>query len=474
MKILLISPPIEDVDRFHAEVRGCMPPLDLMYLAGYLIRHSSHEVRILDLYASPMKMRAFLKYVEDYVPQVIGFSTYTAGLVQVYSFSESIKKHLPSVKIVLGGIHASYLTGVCLSHPAVDFVVRGEGEETFLDLVNALPHGGVQAIPGIAFRSGDKVMSTPDRRLIEDLDGLPWPAHHLIDPKKYHLSITRAVTGARAASLLTSRGCLNRCSFCSKHFHYFKRVRKRSAQNVLEELKYLYDVYGAREFQFEDCTFTFDQDHVLEICSLIRRSKLKIFWNCNIRANMDAEKLFPAMKEAGCENVLLGVESGSQKILDLMKKDITLDQVRRTVALSKKYGIRLNATFLIGIPGETLETARETGRFVIELDPDYAMFSVLVPSVGSEFFDLAVQEGKIDVRTVQGADWITLYSERAPIVDLCGIGKKELARLMEKFTLDFYLRPRYIGGRIVKIRSFLEVVQLWKGLKAIIRHQIRI
>ena len=473
MKTLLISPPLRNMDLYQVRVRGCMPPLNLLYLAAYLKRHGQ-LADVLDLYAEPLGDAEFLERVRGFAPDVVGFATYTANVGVVLHLAAAVKARFPGIVVVAGGIHASFLPETVLRDPNVDYVVRGEGEETLLELVRALEaRTHVGAIKGLARREAGEILSAPAREMFADLDRLPLPAYEDVDFGKYYLAVTRAVTFGRVASVLTMRGCPYPCSFCSHHFGYGVRTRKRGVSSVIEEVRLLHDVHGIRELQIEDSSFTCDPRRVIEICSEIVRLGLKLTWNCNARADTASDELFAAMKAAGCERVLLGAESGSQRMLDAMKKGITVEQIRRAVALARKHRMRITCAFVLGTPGETRETAEETYRLMMELDPDYVMFSVLVPSVGSELFDAAVAGGKVDPARAHGADFITLYSERDPIVQMSELTRDELVRCMEKYTRDFYLRPAYVARRLAALRSWAEVKMVFWGMVMIFRHQFR-
>jgi len=473
MKILLISSGLKSMDVYQVKARGCMPPLNLMYLAAYLIKHG-HEARIIDLYAEECSERQLLERIRRFDPSLVGFATYTASFDMTAQTAALVKKHFPGIMTVAGGIHASYLPEACLKSGAMDFVVIGEGEATCLELVERLEQGGsVSDVAGIAYRKDGKTVLTGPRPLIEDIDSLPWPAYDLVDFKNYYLGITRAVTSLPAASVLTMRGCPYRCTFCSHHYGYGGKVRRRSPRDVVAEIKKLHDDYGIKEFQFEDPSLTSDPAHVREICRLIQANGLDIYWNCNVRANTASEELFREMSAAGCRRALLGVESGSQEMLDRMKKGISLDSVRKTVGLAAKYRMRVNAAFILGTPGETLETARRTYEFAKELDPDYVMFSVYIPSVGGELFETLARQGELDLDHVYGADYITVYSDREPLVEVSSVASPKLLSLMEDYTRGFYLRPRYILKRLRSLTSFGEAKRLLWGVALIFDHQLK-
>lgn len=473
MKVLLVSPSLRNMDVYQVRARGCMPPLNLMYLASGLLA-GGHEVKIIDLYAEGFSEAEFLARARAFGPDLAGFATYTASFDMAAAGARLLKKEFPGIRTVAGGIHASYLPAACLKSGDFDFVVVGEGEVTLRELADGLAaKKDVPDVAGLVFLKDGKPFATAPRPLIEDINALPGPAYQLVDLSKYYLGITRAVGTSPAASVLTMRGCPYKCTFCSHHYGYGGRIRKRLPGAVVEEMKVLYDKYGVREFQFEDPSFTCDPAHVKEICRLILEKGLKISWNCNVRANTASDELFAAMAAAGCRRALLGVESGSQEMLDRMKKGITLEAVRRTVALAKKHGMRVNAAFILGTPGETLETAQQTYAFALELDPDYVMFSVYIPSPGGELFENLADEGKLDLDKVYGADYITVYSEQEPMVEMSAVPAARLLALMEEYTRGFYLRPSYILKRLRTLGLPGELRRVLWGVALIFSHRFR-
>jgi len=470
MKVLLINPP-QDMAPAQRALENLMPPLNLMCLASYL-QKAGHEVKILDLYAGPLPKEEILRRIKDFRPFAAGFATYPGGIDEVYALSKEIKALDPSIHIVLGGLYASYLPEVALSRCPADAVVMGEGEAALTELVGALANAhDLSGIPGLCYIKDGLPVRTGVRPIADSLDALPWPAYELIDFDLYRLPPTRAVRHGRVSSILSARGCNYGCSFCSHHYGYNCRVRLRSPEDVIAEMAHVSEKYGVTEFRFEDCTFTADPERVKKICSLIIERELPVVWNCDVRADTASDELFKAMREAGCRRVFLGVESGSQKLLGGLSanKDIRLDQVRNAVKLAKRHGLRMNCSFVLGLPGETRETAAETFKFALELDPDYAMFSVLVPVVGSKLFDTAVKEGKIDVPNYRGAHYLSAYSKNIGIVEMSELKADELVTLMKAFNKKFYARPRYLLKRLLNIESLAEVKYLAWGFAHIFR-----
>lgn len=464
MRILLVHPP-QELGRAQRSLENVMPPLNLMYLASSL-QKAGHEVKILDLYAEPLPPERALAEMTGYKPDLAGFATYPGSMDAVYSLVGALKAGLPGVFVVLGGLYASYLPETALAQCPADAVVLGEGEASLAELAGAVEKKeGLLKIAGLCLRDGALFVRTARRDFQPDVDSLPWPAYDLINFDAYRLPPTRSVTGGRVASVLSMRGCNFNCSFCSHHYGYFCRVRARRPEDVVKEMEHVVQKYGVKEFRFEDCAFTADPERAKAVCALIAERLPGIFWNCDVRADTASDELFFAMRAAGCRRVFLGVETGSQKMLGELgaNKAIRLDQVRATVKLAKKYGLRINCSFVLGLPGETRETAQESMDFALELDPDYAMFSVLMPVVGSRIFDQAVKEGKIDIATYRGGHYLSTYSDPRSVVAMCGLKAEELVALMRRFNKKFYSRPGYALRRLASVRSLAELKNLAMG-----------
>lgn len=464
MRILLVHPP-QPLPPEQRALENIMPPLNLLYLAGVL-RKAGHEVRILDLYAEPRLPAAELAAMTAFRPELAGFATYPGSIDEVYRLTAALRSALPKTFIVLGGLYASYLPEIALSQCPADAVVLGEGEATLKQLAAALGAGGELAkVSGLCYRRHGTVFRSAPRAPLPNLDALPWPAYDLINFDAYRLPPTRAVTRGRVSSVLTMRGCNFSCSFCSHHYGYFCHIRARKPEDVVEEMRHVARMYKVREFRIEDCAFTADPARAKRICALLLQRLPGIAWNCDVRADTASDGLFFAMREAGCRRVFIGVETGSQKLLGQLgaNKDIRLDQVRAAVRLAKKHGLRVNCSFVLGLPGETRETAQESLDFALELDPDYAMFAVLMPVVGSRLFDQAVKEGKIDPVTYRGGHYLSAYPGTKDVVSMCGLKAGELVELMRAFNKKFYSRPGYLLRRLAAVRSRAELRGLAAG-----------
>ena len=468
MKILLVHPP-QQLGPAQRALENIMPPLSLMYLASSL-QKAGHEVKIQDLYAEPLPPVPALEEMLRFKPDLAGFATYPGSIDEVYALVKALRAALPGVYIALGGLYASYLPEIALSQCPADAAVLGEGEATLVELAAAVSGGGELAgVSGLYYREHGKNFRTAPRAVQQKLDSLPWPAYDLINFDAYLLPPTRSVTGGRVSSVLSARGCNFNCSFCSHHYGYFCHVRSRDPVEVVKEMKHVAEKYGVKEFRFEDCAFTAEPERAEKICALLKENLPGLAWNCDVRADTASDGLFSAMREAGCRRVFLGVETGSQKMLGELgaNKDIRLDQVRDAVKLAKKHGLRMNCSFVLGLPGETRETALESLAFALELDPDYVMFSVLMPVVGSRIFEQAVKEGKIDPVTYRGGHYLSTYASPEEIIEVGGLKAAELAELMRSFNRKFYSRPAYVLRRLAAVRSFAELRSLARGARHI-------
>lgn len=471
MRILLVHPP-QSLGPAQRNLENVMPPLSLLYLASFL-RTSGHEVRMLDLYAAPLSRVDFLAIVADFRPVLAGFATYPGSIDEAYALVRSLKASSPGTFVVLGGLYASYLPDIALSQCPADAVVIGEGELTLSELTRALETGGdLPTIAGLCYREGEMVRRTPSRPLMREIDSLPWPAYDLVDFDAYRLPPTRAVSGGRVSSVLSARGCNFHCSFCSHHYGYSGRVRSRRPEDVVDEMRHVAETYGVGEFRFEDCTFTANPERANRICELLREALPTVAWNCDVRADTASDDLFSAMRSSGCRRVFLGVETGSEGMLGELgaNKTIRLDQVRRAVSLAKKHGMRMTCSFVLGLPGETRETALESLAFALELDPDYAMFSVLMPVVGSRIFEQAVAAGKIEPVSYRGGHYLSTYSDPKTVVEMSGLAAEELVGLMRDFNKRFYRRPQYVARRLLAVRSLREIRSLAWGALHIFGH----
>ncbi|NCS71533.1 MAG: radical SAM protein, partial [Candidatus Aenigmarchaeota archaeon] len=437
MKILLIDPPFY---RFIGYYNRYFP-LGLAYLASVL-RKEGHEVLIYDAdcNVSPSKMDFtrledsypdYLKSLKDenhpilqevshtisnFNPDIVGITVWTTFAASAFKIASLCKEYDRSVPVVMGGPHVSIkydeVLKIC---PDVDFLIRGEGEETFLELVRMIGErwGNKNAtfnnIKGISYRQNGEMVHNPQREFVKDLDAIPFPARDLLLNKDSYNSEDMGL-------LMTSRGCPYNCSYCATGI-WKRKVRYRSVDNIIKEIKFLIDAYGTKQFTFKDDSFTVNKKRVLELCDRLIKEKININWDCNTRVNLINEDLLSKMKKAGCNSIKVGIETGSEKILKLMRKGITFEQCRKSANLFRKVGIHWTGYFMMGLPSETKEEVYQTLKFMKELKPDFASFSVYEPFPGTELFEIGIKKGLVqDKRTLE--DFYTLSPKYYYVKDI--------------------------------------------------------
>jgi anaerobic magnesium-protoporphyrin IX monomethyl ester cyclase len=382
MRVALISP------KWNRKAND-YPPLGLGYLAAVL-EHAHHEVKIFDFSLDPHSpLEGDVQRVRDFDPQMVGITAMTSVYHSALETATLLKAYLGR-PIVIGGPHATMCPERILTEsPVIDYVVRGEGEETILELVEALGGSrGLGSVKGLTYRLRGEIVSSPDRELIADLDALPFPARHLFDMQRYGL---RAPDGQPMATVLSSRGCPYNCSYCFKGI-VGRTYRQRSPDNIIAELRQLMGEYGVRNFYFIDDLFTIDSRRLQAITTELINQKLDVRWQCLGRVDRVNAEILCQMYAAGCRRIHYGIESGNQEVLQRISKGIKLEQVRQAVRWAKEAGIEVKGYFMLGLPGDTEETMQQTIDLAVELDMDEGMFSLTTPFPGTRLWDELVKK----------------------------------------------------------------------------------
>jgi len=427
VKVLLINPPADSHINLILGVSA--PPLGLAYLASMV--EGGHEVEILDCPTVNIGFEKLESHLSRTKPDLIGVTSTTSTIYQAYRVIKIAKNVDPKVITVLGGPHATFMSREVMKECVdLDIVVSGEGEVAFKRLIEDWPD--LSRVPNIIYRRGDKVRENPEKGFIDDLDQLPYPAHHLLPMDSYQCE------GKRFGAVMTSRGCPYSCIFCSSSQLWGKKWRPRTPKNVVGELELLSNDYGIEEVEFLDDLFTFDQNRATRICDMIEERELDISFVCSSRVNTFSEKIAKKLKTSGCHTVYFGAESAVPKILNFLKKGISPSQVRRAVDTARKAGLNTILSFILGIPGETERDIEKTIEFAKELNPTFAQFTMYTPFPGTEAFDQAKAEGTILTR-----DW-SKYTTQQPVLKLKKVSSKKLNSLLRSAYLEFYLRPSFI------------------------------
>ncbi|MFH1319794.1 MAG: radical SAM protein [Bacteroidota bacterium] len=474
MKVLLINPPsfneiIGNNPSIIESERGHNPPLGLLLLAGYLLDHTIHKVDVLDSQVEELCYEALEERIKNIDFEVVGITTMTFTLIDVIKTVRLVKKINPESRVVLGGPHVNLFPEETIALDGVDFLVLGEGEIIFSQLLdNIYNYDELKKIKGLVFKDKNgEIAHTGIPDTVKDLDNLSFPARHLTPYKKYSSLLAKRTP---ITTMITSRGCPFKCSFCDRP-HLGKKFRAMSAEKVVGEIEKSLKL-GIHEFLIYDDTFTINKTRVKKICELIIEKKLDVGFDIRARVDTLNEELLLLLKKAGCRGIHYGVEAGTEKILKVLKKDITINKVKEIFNLTKKYKIPILAYFMIGCPDETRDDIYETFRVTKWLNPDFIHLTILTPFPGTPIYIDGLANGKI-----KKDYWLEFAKNpdsdfEPPFWDE-NFTKKELEELIIKGYKTFYLRPSYIFKRLFSIKSFGEFSRKAKaGLKVLFMKKI--
>ncbi|MFW9831432.1 MAG: B12-binding domain-containing radical SAM protein [Candidatus Thorarchaeota archaeon] len=415
-------------------------PLGLGYIASYL-RNQGHEVQIHDGLLQRTVDTKFLQLLEAFQPDVVGISGQATPTIQdVYHTANLVKQFDSKVLVVVGGAHVTFQDFQVLNKcPEIDVVVRGEGEITMSKLLDDYASKGHYLdVRGITLRLNTSTVRNPDMPYIENLDTLPFPAYDLLNLPNYF------GPDLPVATMITSRGCPYGCIFCSSSRIVGKKWRGRSPGNVVNEIRFLEQNFGVREIEFVDDLFTFNYRRVHAICEQMQSDGCQVGWTCSTRADIMARhpEMAKWLKDAGCHTVYVGAESGSQRVLNYLRKGITLKQVMQTVKTLNDAGLRSIVSFVTGIPSETKEEIQTTIDFACQLNPDLAQFTVCTPYPGTPLYEVANENGWL--AKLKWRD----FSVLKPVMNLPGLSKQIIQNCLYKAYLKFYTRPKYVWKQL--------------------------
>lgn len=391
MKVLLIFPPdLKAIEPFASAPQKPTPllwgfPIGLGYLAAYL-KQFGHKVIILDCLRQGYTFDVIRKKIKKINPDLVGINVMTPLTKTAVAVAKLVREFDKTIPVVGGGPHANYDYQNLLENYDFDYIVLGEGEVTFSELVNFLSKKrkariSRKKILGIAYKDKGRVISTGFRPPIENLDTLPYPARNLVNFDDYIIDSLLP----SAVEIMGSRGCSHRCVFCSSS-HFFGKWRARSPEDIIKEMKFLLERYPQiKSFLFYDDNFTFSKPRVIKLCQLLIDKGLnKYKWNCLARVDQVDEEMLKLMKKAGCQKISYGIESGSPRILKNINKNLNLEVARKAIKLTKKAGIEALAFFMIGNPGETERSIQQSVKFAKELNPTSTLWSITQIYPGTE------------------------------------------------------------------------------------------
>lgn len=458
MFTLLINPPRAiGKGNIWKKIDRALPPLGLACIASYL-ESKNLEVGILDLQAEDMDRSQLQDYLNKARPDFIGITSTTVEIESALNLARLSKEILPDVKVIFGGAHASILPDEVLLNPEIDFVIRGEGEYTLCELINA--KDGLSGISGLSYKVDGRVIHNPPREVIKDLDEMPWPAYHLLPVSRYRPSLGN-YKRMPAISMVATRGCPGRCTFCYTGISG-KKIRTRSAVNLVSEIKLLQREYGIKEISFYDDTFTAFKENIKDFCRRLIEEKIRVTWSCMSRVDSVDKEMLQLMKKSGCHQVGYGLESASPEILRNIGKPMSRDLVKMVVKLTREAGIDARAMFMLGNPGETEDTLKETINFAIELCPDIVIFNITTPYPGTQMYDWAKKNGYL-----LNLEW-DKYDLSNIVMSLPSVSPETVQCYYRLAYKKFYFRPSFIIRRLSKIRSLSDIKNSFKSVSSIL------
>ncbi|MEW6186777.1 MAG: radical SAM protein [Thermodesulfobacteriota bacterium] len=416
MRVAIVAPP-------YPLEEAPSPPLGISYVAS-AFEQAGAEVRIIDYIVSQYSPEKLKRELEDFQPQVLGATSVTMNFPLAASIVRTAKQIDPSLITLMGGPHVSFdVLGTLNAYPEIDALFIGEAEQTIADFVSQWENERCwERIKGLAFRQNRRIIQTPRRELMEDLNQLPLPARHLLPLSRYQAL-------GFPVSMITGRGCPYSCIFCQGRKMVGSRPRSRKASLVVDEIEQILS-YGFTRINIADDLFTSDREKVWEVCEEIRRRRLSLSWTAFSRVNTVDRETLRLMRETGCDCISFGIESGNPEMLKRIRKGITLDQARKAVALCKEAGILAHASFMVGLPGETPQTLKDTAEFAKSLDILYG-FHFLAPFPGTTVRE-KIDQYDLEILT---DDWSRYDANRA-IVRTSALAPEAINAFVDAFDRE--------------------------------------
>jgi radical SAM superfamily enzyme YgiQ (UPF0313 family) len=376
---------------------GKLPPLGLAYVAAALEK-DGYQVEIYDNYLLEQPIEEVKSEVRKRSPEIVGIACSSLTYERCIETAKAVKEACPSCKVVVGGPHPSYMPQTLLEHEEVDYVVIGEGEHAMVQLTASITNGEKKAsaagIRGVACKiDGQTLKSEPE--FISDLDQIPFPARHLLPMKMYDRALGY-LSAKPVDTMSILRGCPYKCAYCETRQLWGTICRAFSAHRVMDEIKQMTENYGTRGIYFVGDNFTINKKRTSDLCQLIISSKIDLKWTCETRADLISKDLLSEMKAAGCQTIFFGVESGSPTIQQKLDKNIDLQEIQRTFEFCKQVGIQTATSFMLGIPGETVDDMNATFKFAKSLKADWCQFNIYVACPGSRLYDEVISQGLYD------------------------------------------------------------------------------
>lgn len=376
---------------------GRLPPLGLAYVAAVLEKNG-FQVEIYDNYLLERPIEEVKSEIKKRSPEIVGITCNSLSYERSVEMAKAVKEASPSSHVVVGGPHASYMPQTLLQHPEIDYVVIGEGEQAMLQLASSIKKSEeatvVARIPGVACKiNGEMIKTAP--QFISNLDEIPFPARHLLPMRMYNRELSY-LSMKPVDTMSVHRGCPYRCAYCETRELWGSACRAFSPQRVIDEIQHMTETYGTKGIYFVGDNFTINKKRTSELCRLIKSNKIDSKWTCETRADLINKELLTEMKSAGCQTIFFGVESGSPRIQQKLNKGVDLQEVVKAFELCRQVGVQTVTSFMLGIPGETVEDMNETFRFSQKLKADWCQFNIYIACPGSQLYDEVISKDLYD------------------------------------------------------------------------------
>lgn len=471
MKVLIINPPPINNVKFAMEGRCqqrdssfqySMVPISLPYVAASLIKEGA-DVKIIDCMVNNYSIAKTLEIAKGDNPNLIiiniSMPTFYVNKQQIDEIKKITNCHISAM-----GIYVTSLPEDALKYTLIDSVIRAEPEITARELAKHIrDNADLRNVEGISYKQeAGAIIHNREREFIQDLDSLPFPARHLLDNKKYKAPISYN----SSTLIVTSRGCPHDCIFCNAHLYYGKKVRIRSVANIIEEIKEVLFTYKINEIVFWADTFTLNRELVIDLCTAILDNKLKFKWSCNSRVDTVDKEMLDLMSRAGCYIISYGIESGSQEILNNIKKHTSIAQIKTAVHLSHNANIDVAAHMIVGLPGETKETLRETANLIKSIKPTFLQVYGAIPYPGTEFYKQASQNNWLKTKKLENFELSQI------IVRTASLSEKDLKKARRQLLVSFYTNPFNIVRILKRAEKLRELILLIKSAFSFWRHWI--
>lgn len=437
----------------RGKLQRMLPPLGILSLASYLEQHGL-EVHIVDLHAEEISPDDFKEILKNLKPKFVGITVLSAHLTPANYVASLAKQVVSDCKVIVGGVHAESEPEQMLKNPFIDAVCRGDGEEVLLEFVNGVKYSDIK---GLSFRNefdNSKVIHNSPREVEMNLDKYPFPAYHLIDFDNYFPPVA-SYKDLPAMNVLMTRGCPGKCTFCNSANTV---LRGRSVRKMVDMIKNLRYTYGIRQIYFYDDTFTSNPKIVSDFCKLMIEEKVDVKWICYARGDMFREPIAELMSKAGCHQILIGIETGSEALMKDIGKPIKKHLYQKVVDIAHKYNIEVRASFIVGHVMETVETMNETLQFAMDIDVDFFQVNIMTPYPGTQLF----REAKLKNLIIH--EDYERYGQNEVVLKLQNITSEDVVKFEKASFHKFFFRPKIILRQLLRLTNLNHIKDLFKVL----------